>query len=139
MQWPKYRRFQKKPSAGASNNGRINGTRVCVCVCVCVCPRVLLWRWLGERCRMSYPYSAIPHFQELFDCPSYVPIRLAGWLNRNYLDSVEITNKMQPCNRIYYSTVHLRLNMFRAAYRSSSWALNCISSLCFTYACGDRP
>jgi len=21
-------------------------------------------------------------------------------------DSVEITNKMQPCNRIYYSTVH---------------------------------
>jgi len=22
------------------------------------------------------------------------------------LNSVEITNKMQPCNRIYYSTVH---------------------------------
>jgi len=32
-------------------------------------------------------------------------------------------NKMQPCNRIYYSTVHWRLNMFRAAYRSSSGAL----------------
>jgi len=30
---------------------------------------------------------------------------------------------MQPCNRIYYSTVHSRLNMFRAAYRSSSGAL----------------
>jgi hypothetical protein len=30
---------------------------------------------------------------------------------------------MQPCNRIYYSTVHYRLNMFRAAYRSSSGAL----------------
>jgi len=29
--------------------------------------------------------------------------------------SVEITNKMQPCNRIYYSTVHWRLNIFRAA------------------------
>jgi len=29
---------------------------------------------------------------------------------------------MQPCNRIYYSTVHWRLNMFRAAYRSSSGA-----------------
>jgi len=29
--------------------------------------------------------------------------------------------------------------MFRAAYRSSSGALNCISSLWFTYACGDRP
>jgi len=36
--------------------------------------------------------------------------------------SVEITNKMQPCNRIYYSIVHWRLNMFRAAYRSSSGA-----------------
>jgi len=30
---------------------------------------------------------------------------------------------MQPCNRIYYSTVHRQLNMFRAAYRSSSGAL----------------
>jgi len=40
-----------------------------------------------------------------------------------YFHSVEITNKMQPCNRIYYSTVHWRLNMFRAAYRSSSGAL----------------
>ena len=29
---------------------------------------------------------------------------------------------MQPCNRMYYSTVHWRLNMFRAAYRSSSGA-----------------
>jgi hypothetical protein len=38
-------------------------------------------------------------------------------------DSVEITNKMQPCNRIYYSTVHWRLNMFRAAYCSSSGTL----------------
>jgi hypothetical protein len=30
---------------------------------------------------------------------------------------------MHPCNRIYYSTVHWRLNMFVAAYRSSSGAL----------------
>jgi len=30
---------------------------------------------------------------------------------------------MQPCNRIYRSTVHRRLNMFCAAYRSSSGAL----------------
>ena len=30
---------------------------------------------------------------------------------------------MQPCNRIYYSTIHWRLNMFWAAYRSSSGAL----------------
>ena len=31
---------------------------------------------------------------------------------------------MQPCNRIYYSIVHWRLNMFQAAYRSSSGTLN---------------
>jgi len=48
----------------------------------------------------------------------------------NTYESVEITNKMQPCNRIYYSTVHWRLII-----RSS----NCICSLWFTYACGDRP
>ena len=40
-----------------------------------------------------------------------------------FIVSVEITNKMQPCNIIYYSTVHWRLNMFRAAYRSSSGPL----------------
>jgi hypothetical protein len=44
-------------------------------------------------------------------------------LQRISVDSVETTNKMQPCNRIYYSTVHLRLNMFRAVRRSSSGAL----------------
>jgi hypothetical protein len=34
---------------------------------------------------------------------------------------------MQPCIRIYYS-VHWRLNMFRAAYRSSSGALTVFSA-----------
>ena len=37
--------------------------------------------------------------------------------------SVKITNKMQPGNRIYYSNVYRRLNMFRTAHRSSSGAL----------------
>jgi len=46
------------------------------------------------------------------------------WDKINFkVDSVEITNKMQPCNRIYYSTVQWRLNIFRAAYRSSSGGL----------------
>jgi hypothetical protein len=49
------------------------------------------------------------------------------WLSRN-------TNKMQLCNRIYYSKVYWRLNMFRAAHRSSSGALNCICSLWFIYS-----
>ena len=51
------------------------------------------------------------------------------WLSRN-------TNKMQLCNRIYYSKVHWRPNMFRAAHRSSSGALNRICSLWFIYPCG---
>jgi len=36
---------------------------------------------------------------------------------------------MQPCNKIYYSKIYWSLNMFRAAYCSSSWASNCICSL----------
>jgi hypothetical protein len=43
-----------------------------VCMCVCARARVLLWRWLDKRCHMSYHYSAILHFRELFDCPSYL-------------------------------------------------------------------
>jgi hypothetical protein len=45
---------------------------------------------------------------------------------------------MQPCNRIYYSKIYRRLNVFRAAYRSSSGASNCICSFWFIYPCGDR-
>ena len=40
---------------------------------------------------------------------------------------------MQLCNRIYYSKVYWRLNVFQAAHRSSSGALNCICSLWFLY------
>ena len=39
---------------------------------MCVCARILIWRWLGKRCHMSYHYSAIPQFRELFDCPSNI-------------------------------------------------------------------
>jgi len=46
---------------------------------------------------------------------------------------------MQPCNRIYYSKIYWRLNMFRAAHRSLSGAPNSICSLWFIYPCGDRP
>jgi hypothetical protein len=35
------------------------------------------------------------------------------------------TNKTQLCNRIYYSKVYWRLNMFQEVHRSSSGALNC--------------
>jgi hypothetical protein len=46
---------------------------------------------------------------------------------------------MQLCNRIYYSKVYWRLNMFQAAHRSSSGALNRICSLWFIYTCCNRP
>jgi len=59
--------------------------------------------------------------------------------NKCEVESVETTNKMKPCNRIYYSKIYWRLNMFRAAYRSSSGALDCICSLWFIYSCDDRP
>jgi hypothetical protein len=65
------------------------------------------------------------------DCP----LGYVLWLRQ----SVEMTNKMQPCNRICYSKVYWRLNMFRAAYHSSSEAPNCICSLWFIYPCGERP
>ena len=35
---------------------------------------------------------------------------------------------MQPCNRIYYSTVHWSLSTFWAAYRSSSGALTVLAA-----------
>jgi hypothetical protein len=35
---------------------------------------------------------------------------------------------MQPCNRIYYSTVHWRLNMFRVAHRSSLGAVTAFAA-----------
>ena len=54
------------------------------------------------------------------------------WLSRN-------TNKMQLCNRIYYSKVYWRLNKFRAAHLSTSGALNSICSLWCIYPYGDWP
>ena len=43
---------------------------------------------------------------------------------------------MRPCNRIFYPKIYWRLNMFRAAYLSSSGTPNCICSLWFIYPCG---
>ena len=53
-------------------------------------------------------------------------------------DSYEITNKMQPCIRIYYSTVHWRHNMFRGAYRSSSGALTVFAASGLHTVCRSR-
>jgi hypothetical protein len=46
---------------------------------------------------------------------------------------------MQPCNRIYYSTFHWRLNMFWVAYHSSSEALTVfVASGLHTHVVTDR-
>jgi hypothetical protein len=47
-----YRRFQKKPSTGASSNGRIDGARAYVRACVCVCPSAL--RLLLVICEITF-------------------------------------------------------------------------------------
>ena len=48
---------------------------------------------------------------------------MGEYLLNDFVYIVEITNKMQPCITVYYSTIYWRLNMFRAAYLSSSGAL----------------
>jgi hypothetical protein len=75
------------------------------------------------KCTFNLPKISWTHYTKF----------VYSWIRASQYDSVEITNKMQPCNRIYYFTVHWRLNMFWAAYRSSSWALTVFA------ACGDRP
>jgi hypothetical protein len=88
-------------------------------VCVgCVVEKVAL----GQ----AFPLSALLRQWSILMYLS--PTNLAIFLSRN-------TNKMQLCNRIYYSKVYWRLNLCRAAHRSSSGALNCIRSLWFIYPC----
>jgi len=103
-----------------------------ICICFLLVQQILT-KWTAMFLRntvvcMINQKEASPDFY----------INHARRFQQSNIESVEITNKMQPCNRIYYSNVCLRLNMFRAAYRSSSEALNCICSLWFTYTCGDR-
>jgi hypothetical protein len=64
IQWPSSGRFQNKPSSVLPTIEDLWSK------CVCVRARALLWRWLGKCYHMSYHYSTIPPFQELFDCPS---------------------------------------------------------------------
>jgi hypothetical protein len=77
MRQPNTEDFKKKPSDGASNNGRIDGASVCVCVCVCervrACAQEIYIEgdYVSKRCRMSYYYTAVRSYRELFDCPSY--------------------------------------------------------------------
>jgi hypothetical protein len=103
---PNSLRFQKKPYAGVSKNGTIDGTSVCVCVCVCararacVCvracarARVILWRRLCKCCHMSYHYIATAPFRELFDCPFYIEVsKTLNWCHRDHKPSSYVPRK----------------------------------------------
>ena len=59
-----------------------------------------------------------------------------GFVHRRLLS--RNTNKMQLCNRIYYSKVFLNAQHGLSG-RSSSGALNCICGLWFICPYGDRP
>ena len=88
--------------------------------------------WLKFSSRFLSPLYILctpPHspvHDKLFT--NHIPMNVLCSYKTNVRDLVEITNKMQPCIRIYYSTVHWRLNMFRAAHRSSSGAPTLFSS-----------
>ena len=89
---------------------------------------------------MVAPSETRSKFRVTFKCPVAAILCIKQLRNKCYIyESIEITNKMQPCNSIYYSKIYWRLNMFRAAYRSSSGAPNYICSHWFIYPYGDRP
>jgi hypothetical protein len=96
---------------------------------------IWVWMWRSEQIWVSQKkeflwFTLMMGLRKLF----------LTLISKNKLhESVEITNKMQPYNRIYYSKVFWFLDMFRAAHRPSSGALNCICSLWFIYTCGDQP
>jgi hypothetical protein len=94
----------------------------------CVMLKLKLMSWL-----QTYHLNSYNQLQLLWADKHSVCLKMMGQdiLSRN-------TNKMQLCNRIYYSKVYWRLSMFRAAHRSSSGALNCICRLWFIHPRGDR-
>jgi hypothetical protein len=86
------------------------------------CVIKLLRHVLTTKCILKKKFGfyviSVLRFEQTYNC----------LVNPTSGPSVEITNKMQPCIRIYYSTVHWRLNIFRAAYRSSSGALTAFAA-----------
>jgi hypothetical protein len=98
--------------------------------------RCWIFAWLSPfnttACYKCIGGASCLYFQGKFSAITYLKSYPDNELSRN-------TNKMQFCNRIYYSNVFWRLRMFRAANRSSSGALNCIRSLWFICPCGDWP
>ena len=92
----------------------------------------------GAHTRL-WMFSCLPGMQRCFLLTVQVVLTLYSYINSwrrfggtsHYLiqfligcvfGCIEITNKMRPCSRIYYSSVSWLLNMFRATHRPSSGA-----------------
>ena len=76
--------------------------------------------------RMLYGLKSVPDAEVKLE--KVKNFRPKNYTIFKYFILLEITNKMQPCIRICYSTVHWRLNMFRAAYRTSWKALTVLAA-----------
>jgi hypothetical protein len=111
------------------------------CVFCNSCYPSVIWRYHKPNYWGSPLFPNKPKFRQKWNRNSCSYLTKITLLPRykDKRESVEISNKMQLCNRMYYPNVYWRLNMFRAAYHSSSGALNCTCSLWFIYACSDLP
>ena len=75
------------------------------------------WRTVVVRYKVTFS-SGLYFLRQLLLLNSQNTIYCLPQKKRVYCESVQITNKLQTCNQIYYSKIYWRLNMFRAAYRS---------------------
>jgi hypothetical protein len=84
---------------------------------VCARARVLLWRWLGKRCHMSYHYSATPHFRELFDCPTYTAMTY-------YYNLLHVSAFYGPSSRKKHDRFSSLFSLMQICRNSDSTALH---------------
>ena len=84
------------------------------------------WKYFSILCPLIFGGTLLfEKFSRPLPFVLLVPVTYR-WFSRN-------TNQMQLRNRIYYFKVYWRLNIFRAAHRSSSGAVNRVCSLWFIY------
>jgi len=97
----------------------------CVCVCVHACARARVCVYVqmaivGNSFFQATRDLSLPYLDSgLLVHDSSSSLSLHSYLG---VFRIEITNKMRPCSRIYYSNVSELFNMFRATHRSSSGA-----------------
>jgi hypothetical protein len=83
--------------------------------------RVTCFRYPGHVVRFESPALVSVGMINLYSSLSVYKLHVHGSVHPN-MKLIERTNKMQPCSRIYYSSISYLLNMFRATHRPSSGA-----------------